>query len=203
MVVSESKRRPVWTGTPLFEEIYNWNVVGANWVFPNQAYIGSATTASIFFPKINEYFVRVSVNAEIGNGYVMVPLFTTEEVLFNRAEANAYLNNNTAALQDLNAYCSVRIEQYNPATDNVTLQKIRNYYGAANDRNGLLLTILDFKRVEFVQEGMRWLDILRYRIPVTHYTTDGKVYSLTSNDLRRVFQIPQAAISAGIQPNPR
>ncbi|WP_341843100.1 RagB/SusD family nutrient uptake outer membrane protein [Chitinophaga caseinilytica] len=187
----------------LFSYYFNFNVVGADWSFLNQAYIGSGGTTSVFFPKVNEYFVRQSVNAEIGSGYVMVPLFTTEEVLFNRAEANAYLNNTASALQDLNAYSSTHFDNYNPSADALTMPKIKNYYGNVSDRDGIILTVLDFKQAEFMQEGMRWFDILRYRIPVVHETIDGKTYSLTANDPRRLFQIPQSAGESGVPQNPR
>jgi len=187
----------------MFSYYYNFNVVGADWSFLNQAYLGTSGTTSVFFPKVNEYFVRQSVNAEIGSGYVMVPLFTTEEVLFNRAEANAYLNNTAGALQDLNAYSSTHFDNYNPGADALTMPKIRNYYGNVSDRDGIVLTVLDFKQAEFMQEGMRWFDILRYRIPVVHETIDGKTYKLTANDPRRLFQIPQSAGESGVPQNPR
>ncbi|WP_341837875.1 RagB/SusD family nutrient uptake outer membrane protein [Chitinophaga pollutisoli] len=187
----------------LFQEIFNWNVVGANWAMSNQTYIGSPSTTAVYIPKVYEYFVRTSVNAEIGTGYAMVPLFTTEEVLFNRAEAYAYLNNTTAAVADLNTFASVRFDPYNATTHRITMPRIRNYYGTNNDRDGLLLTILDFKRVEFMHEGMRWFDILRYRIPVVHFKQDGSMYTLTANDPRRLFQIPQSAGESGVPQNPR
>ena len=46
-------------------------------------------------------FVQNSVNANIGLPYVMVPLFTAEELLFNRAEANAWLGNFSAARSEI------------------------------------------------------------------------------------------------------
>src|ERR1044072_1268978 len=55
------------------------NVTGGTRIFRYQLYTGG--TNNYFIPKVNEYFVRESINAEIGFAYVMVPLFTTEEVL--------------------------------------------------------------------------------------------------------------------------
>src|SRR6202007_3227825 len=63
------------------DEILEGNVTGGDWAFRNQLY--TAGTENYLIPKINEYFVRSSVNATIGIPYVMVPLFTAEEVLFN------------------------------------------------------------------------------------------------------------------------
>ncbi len=183
------------------DDIFRFNVTLGEWAFSNHTYFSSSINYMI--PKINEYFVRSSVNADIGLGYVMVPAFTTEEVLFNRAEANLYLNNATAAMEDLNIYASTRINNYNPANHKIDAARVTWYYNTSNVRTGLLLTILDFKRAEYAQEGMRWFDILRYRIPVEHITAEGRIYTLTGDDPRRLFQIPQSAGESGVQPNPR
>ncbi|MBD0293699.1 MAG: RagB/SusD family nutrient uptake outer membrane protein, partial [Flavisolibacter sp.] len=184
------------------DSIFGSNVTGGTWAFQYQTY--TAGTNNYLIPKINEYFVKASVNAEIGFPYVMVPLFTTEEVLFNRAEAYTYLNNTAAALTDLNTYASTRIVNYNQSTHAITASKISSYYGTANLQQGLIQTILDFKRAEYAQEGMRWFDVLRYKIPVTHIAVNpDKTMTLGPNDLRRVFQIPESAGVSGVAQNPR
>jgi hypothetical protein len=184
------------------DAVFATNVTGGRWGFEFQTY--TAGTNNYLIPKINEYFVKVSVNAEIGFPHVMVPAFTTEEVLFNRAEAYAYLNNFGAALADLNTYASTRIVNYDAGTHAVTTSKIAGYYGTSNQQEGLIKTILDFKRAEFVQEGMRWFDVIRYKIPVTHEAVNpARTMTLGPDDLRRVFQIPEAAGLSGVSPNPR
>ncbi|MGX5817709.1 RagB/SusD family nutrient uptake outer membrane protein [Chitinophaga lutea] len=183
------------------DRIFGSNVTLGEWAFENHIYYRGLQ--NYLMPKINEYFVRTSVNAEIGLGYIMVPLFTTEEVLFNRAEAYAYLNNTTAAIADLNTYASTRINNYDPVDNLISTTRIRQYYGITDARTGIIRTILDFKRAEYAQEGMRWFDILRYRIPVTHMTTDGEVITLTGDDPRRLFQIPPSAGESGVPQNPR
>ncbi len=154
-------------------------------------------------PKINEYFVRESVNAQTGTIYEMVPLFTVEEVLFNRAEAYAYLNNSAAALADLNTYASTRFLNYSPSTNNITAEKINSTYGTSNIRDGLIKAILDYKRSEFVHEGMRWFDILRYQLTITHNVVGGQNLVLSANDPRKVMQIPSSATLSGVTLNPR
>lgn len=176
-------------------------VTGGKWAMNNQLY--TAGTGNYMIPKINEYFVRLSVNATIGMPYVMVPLFTAEEVLFNKAEANIYLNNVPDVITDLNTYASTRIVNYDPTINAITQAKALAYYGGTDIRNALLNNIIDFKQVEYVQEGMRWFDLLRYNIPVTHKTTTGGSFTLTSTDLRRVFQIPQSAGLSNVDLNPR
>lgn len=171
----------------------------ARWAYPLY-YQGDN---NYFVPKWYEYFVRESVNADIGFLYTMLPLFTAEELLFNRAEANAYLGNTAATLSDLNLFASKRLTGYNATAHNITTAKIRSFYNTTNVTTGLINTILDFKRVEFVQEGMRWFDILRYNIPVEHTTSTGQVITIPANDPRRVLQIPQTAALSGLEKNKR
>ena len=160
-------------------------------------------------PKINEYFVKTSVNAEIGIPYVMVPLFTVEEVLFNRAEAYAYTNNIAGAVADLNTFASKRINNYSPALHTITEADINSVFGAPTIRDGVIAAILYYKRAEFIHEGMRWFDILRYKLPVVHTTTplpsggSTELARLAADDLRKVLQIPQSTSLAGLEPNPR
>ena len=182
-------------------EILNSNVTGGTFAFTRHSY--TLGTDNYMLPKINEYFVRLSVNATIGYPYVMVPLFTTEEVLFNRIEANIYLNNMSAVLQDLNAYVATRIFNYNAAAHTVTDSKMKAYYNTGDSRTDALATLLDFKRAEYVQEGMRWFDLARYNMPVIHTTTDGQKLTLEAFDKRRVFQIPASAKLSGLELNPR
>lgn len=176
------------------------NVTGANWVQP--LYYSGNNTENWLILKFRELFVRSSANANIGVPYTIFPLFTAEEVLFNRAEANIYLGNLTAAKQDLNDYASMRIENYS-ANYRITDAKLANYYGTSDMKTALINTVLDFKQAEFIQEGMRWFDILRYNIPVTHSNVDGESETLTPTDPRRLFQLPQEVKLAGLELNPR
>jgi hypothetical protein len=173
-------------------------VSGGRWAFPTGSYVDN----HFVIPKIDEYFVLVSVNAEIGDGYVMVPLFTVEEVLFNLAEAYTYNNQLNSAIDLLNMYLSTRIEGYT-VSHNISAAKINAYYGTTNTPGGLLTTILSYKRSEFVHEGLRWFDLLRYKMPVEHETISGEVFTLGADDPRRLFQLPATVKQSGIEQNPR
>lgn len=181
------------------QQILGSNVTTGAFAYPLYYY----GTRDYFVPKLTEYFVKASVNATIGDPYVMIPLFTTEEVLFNRAEANLYLGNNNDVLADLNLFASKRITNYNESAHRITTNTIRTYYQLTDVKAGLLKTILDFKRAEFVQEGHRWFDLQRYKEVVTHYTDRGEKMTLTTDDKRRVLQIPLSALTSGIALNPR
>jgi starch-binding outer membrane protein, SusD/RagB family len=62
--------------------------------------------------------------------------------------------------------------------------------------------ILHFRRIETVFEGLRWFDIKRYGIEITHYIGSKEKDVLKWNDLRKAIQIPQDVVAAGIEPNP-
>jgi starch-binding outer membrane protein, SusD/RagB family len=153
-------------------------------------------------PKFYEHFVRKDINANTGDPYNTIPLLTGEEALLNRAEAYVRTNNPNLAAQDLNAFISQNIDNYDPFVNKVTPSKCGSFYNTSSS-NGLLLATLDFKRAFFMHEGLRWLDILRLRIPVTHETSDGQVIELGPTDNRRVLQLPALTKEAGLEPNPR
>ena len=70
-----------------------------------------------------------------------------------------------------------------------------------------LWCVLHFRRIETVCTGLRWFDIKRYGIEVTHVTGHRDAANTTDvlvwNDPRRAFQVPIEAISAGLQPTDR
>ena len=174
-------------------------VAGGNWAFS----AASIIDGHLIIPKIDLFFVETTLGSGIGNGWQMVPLFTVEEVLFNLAEAYTYTGQTDNAISLLNTYLSTRISQYNPASDNINAEKIQAHYNT-NLQQGLINTLLDYRKVEFIHEGMRWFDILRYDIEVTHTTTDGtQSVTLTKDNPHRVFQIPPTAQQSGIELNPR
>lgn len=173
------------------------NVTG--WIYSYNLF-GDPSVYNI--PKFYEHFVRENLNANSGDAYNTIPLFTGEEALLNRAEAYVRLNNLTAALDDMNAFASKNIDAYDPASDNVTQQKAVAFYGGSA-ANALILAVLDFKRAFFLHEGMRWLDIVRLKIPVLHITAQGERIELGPNDNRRVLQLPPLTKQAGLEPNTR
>lgn len=172
-------------------------VAGGNWAIPTGTYIDQ----HFVVPKIDEHFVKESVNAEIGTAYVTIPLFTVEEILFNLAEAYTYTNQTNLAITILNTYLSTRIASYSTA-NNLTASKITSFWGTGI-QEGLIQTILSYKRTEFIHEGLRWFDILRYKIPVTHTSIEGQTVTLEAGDPRRVFQIPPTTSQSGLEQNPR
>lgn len=155
--------------------------------------------------KWREYFFYAT--ASTGYPYIQSVLLTVDETLMNRAEAYAELEQYDNALKDINTFYSVRLNGYNATSDAITLAKINTYYSISDPKDGIVRTILDAKKAEFLQEGIRWFDIVRRGLTVTKniYAPSGEesFIELGPNDLRRVFQLPQEVKLAGLELNPR
>jgi starch-binding outer membrane protein, SusD/RagB family len=141
------------------------------------------------------------------NDYDVVPLFSMEEVLFSRAEAYARLGNYPAALTDLNTWVSKNVRSYAAATHNVTNAKAVAFYapGTTDTTGALVSTTLAFKKISYIHEGLRWFDELRLNLPVVHvlFPAGAGTAVLAPGDKRRVLQLPQEVIQAGLELNPR
>lgn len=188
-------------GEKLVKMYRDKNVTGKN----VQNWILNYTLPSYTTYKWKEYFFYAT--ASTGYPYLPVILLTVDETLMNRAEAYAELNQFDKALKDVDAFYSVRLSGYNPSKDNVTLDKIKAFYSISDPKEGIIRTILDAKKAEFLQEGIRWMDLVR-----RHLTVKKNLYSplgeesfieLGPDDPRRVFQMPDEVTLAGIEKNPR
>lgn len=182
--------------------------------FRNRYGIYSSSPPNYTTNKFNEYFYYTNVQAGTGYPYIMAPILTADEALLNRAEAYIHLakqsgntNYYNLAIADLNDFASTRIVNYNQTTHGLTIAKAKTYFDVTDDYEAMIQALLQTKRIAFMQEGIRWMDILRFKLPVKHnfVAADGTetFQILEPTDKRRVFQIPQDAIDAGITPNPR
>ncbi|MBO9674192.1 MAG: RagB/SusD family nutrient uptake outer membrane protein [Sphingobacteriaceae bacterium] len=180
------------------------NISGGSYTYRGNQYIYPLITTN----KFKELFFESKIGSGFGQPYVMVPLLTADELLMNRAEAYVQSNQYDLALKDINLFLSTRIRNYNASTNEVTLAKIATYYNTQDQKQGLINTILDLKRAEFMQEGLRWFDLNRYGLTIKHTLVDEnnkliKTLELTKDDPRRVFQLPQPVKKAGLELNPR
>ncbi len=163
-------------------------------------------------PKFNEFFNIVDPNAGLGYPLFMAPLFTAEEVLFNRAEANIMLGNYDKAIVDVDQFHKKRLESGNfynlndellEQTYGADTRLLSPFYAMNDKQKKYTKYILDLRRREFVFEGMRWFDIRRMHLEIKHSNKQGEEETLTKDDLRREIQIPLTAVSNGIKPNLR
>lgn len=183
----------------------------------------SSAIGSYYMYKYNEYFEYSYPGATTGKGYNMGAAFTIEEMLLNRAEAYVMKNDFANALADINMLLSERVNTGAVTNDftpyNIDLAKIKAFYDGkldlhpdlapfyakdiTADQMSMLKCIVDWRRKEFMQEGLRWFDIKRFHIPVTHTFLNSPSITLAANDLRRALQIPMEAQAYGLEPNPR
>jgi hypothetical protein len=182
-----------WPTRPLFSQIFESNPFGLTDERQDPAWVAGENGLSA--TKFEFLFERSSLTSNVGYNYTIALGFRGEEVLLNRAEAYILKAspNVTLALADLQALASKR---YRGLPD-LTIERLRNYYGSTNDRLVTLLYIIDERQKEFMHEGMRWFDIKRFGMEVSHVLDDGSTISLDEEDDRRVLQIPQAAIDVG------
>jgi len=172
-----------------------------------------------------EYTDKIS---GIGYPHEIRAEFTVEEMLLTRAEANLFLGNKEAVLQDLAAWNSEHIldasRNYN-MEELTTLEQITTYYAKeigydikkefhidevcpsnyTLDEDGWLImqAIQHFRRIQTVHMGNRWFDIKRFGFSITHKFGPTETYTLQVLDPRYAIQIPSEVLSADMEPNPR
>ena len=107
---------------------------------------------------------------------------------------------------------------------NLTAAKIRSFYGSnaasyyvpelhntdlspeftiSANQKPFIYCALHFRRLETIHDGLRWFDLKRYGIEITHQRGTDPLRTLVWNDDRRAFQLPQKVLIAGMTPNPR
>jgi starch-binding outer membrane protein, SusD/RagB family len=179
-----------------------------NLVNGDLAYVTVANDAgNIYVQKLSAHFIS-PLNSNLGNYYLYVPLFTSEEVLFNKAEALAKLNRSAESIALLNVLLPKRVKNYNANGHTLTEARILAHYAGASLETATVNAILDLKRIEFMHEGLRWFDVLRLGITVNHPVADMNITGqfnpvLDANDPRRQIQLPPSTVLAGLEPNKR
>lgn len=157
--------------------------------------------------KFLEYFHYTNVAQGIGLPYIMMPLFTADEALMNRAEAYIHKENYTNAINDLNEFARARIRNFSLASNGLTVAKAQAFTGKADVKEAMMEALLDTKHRAFILEGIRWMDILRHKLTVKHNHIDDigteTFQTLEHGDKRRVFQLPQEVKLSGVPLNPR
>lgn len=174
------------------------------------------------------------VNTTTGSGYLRTLNvdFTMDEALLNRAEAEIMLGQNDAACADMTIWMK------NFFNTNVTLTptSVQTYFKTVpyayadadkmvpsfkkhisprftigvegSVQESLLQCLLNFRRIETVHQGLRWMDIRRYNIEIPRRLigVNGRPSKnldwLEKDDPRQVVQIPQSIRESGVAGNP-
>ena len=174
------------------------------------------------------------VNTTTGSGYLRTLNvdFTMDEALLNRAEAEIMLGQTDAACADMTIWMK------NFFNTNVTLTptSVQTYFKTVpyayadadkmvpsfkkhisprftigvegSVQESLLQCLLNFRRIETVHQGLRWMDIRRYNIEIPRRLigVNGRPSKnldwLEKDDPRQVVQIPQSIRESGVAGNP-
>lgn len=171
----------MWETAPLGFS-YSWNIYGQ----PNTYNI----------PKYRSYTTQ-------NKRYTVNILFSTEEVLFNWAEALINKGDFEGALNLFNIYLAKKADGFSDMAD-FNLQYTFGSATTTSTYNIYMTALLNFKRREYAFEGMRWLDMIRHRLPSIHYVQESPdPIEVGANDPRRILQIPAEAQQSGVELNPR
>ena len=183
------------------------------------------------FWKIPYLFEFTDPVAQIGYYRAVYPAFTGDQTLLERAEAKILLKQYSSAVEDMNIWLT-NISKASPVTaeeintmmngtyqvpgskienDTLVIKKKLNpkFVVEPGIQENLIHYCLLLKRVDGLQQGLRWFDVKRYGIEIERrvISADGLSYTvkdkLTVDDLRRAIQIPKKVIDAGYDPNPR
>lgn len=173
-------------------------------------------------------FEYTDVQAGIGYPHTIIPEFTTDQLLMERAEAYALSGNYEAAVKDLNS----ELAAYQIAgSGTLTLAGIRSFYnsvkyGTPNSptvkkqfnttlvtdkptQEPLLQCILHLDRIMTLHQGFRLQYVKRYGITIYRRSVDAanKVLNVSdqmdARDPRLAIQLPKDVITAGLEANPR
>ncbi|MFB9080500.1 RagB/SusD family nutrient uptake outer membrane protein [Flavobacterium procerum] len=178
------------------------------------SFYSSNNSITVYVPKFYEYFKYTNVTAGIGEPYTAEVLLSNDEFFLNRIEAHVMKGQIAVANDELEYFLSTRTTGYNATTDKLTEAKVVAKYPVIADeytpfyamtpvQTSYVKAIAETRRRDFVHEGMRWFDVKRFNIVVTHETYNRPVNILIKDDKRRALQIPLHASATGVELNPR
>ena len=192
-------------------------------------YGGSSNDQLLVFASIPEFFEYTDKAAGIGYVHTGVIPFSGSKLILERAEAYAINGELDKAVEDINTWMKSATETKTQATKQQIIDKFKSIayttypltsFGGrtikktlhpqgfvvaeGSDQEMILQCILHLKRIEFIHEGERFMDIKRYGIEISHNLDGGddSYINLPVDDPRRAIQLPQEVISAGLTPNP-
>ena len=186
----------------------------------------------IAYPRLSDEWEYLDAAKSRGFIRVVDPVFTADETLLVRAEANIMLKKYDDALSDMNvwvtAHCAPTAGTATRPT--LTLASIQSFLQnvamvpeelTSNSDRGfkkalhpqgftiddtqtqLLYVLLQMRRIETCQQGLRFMDIKRYGIKIAHLLDGDNPLYFESGDLRGALQLPTDVIESGLEPNPR
>lgn len=150
-------------------------------------------SGNIFSPAF--YFVFVPGNSEAS----ATDIFPLAEAILNVAEASIRKGDFDKAKEMLSVIGGKVYDSYNPA--DLTSENLKSFYKLDDENSAWTNYLLFERRNMFIMRGFRWFDIKRYDLDVEHKLEDGTTIQLSKIAPNKDFQIPNYAISAGMEAN--
>lgn len=187
----------------------------------------------VWIPTVNEYFEVTDKINDTGFPHIVRPVFTTDQVLLERAEAYVMKKKYAEALADMNAWITAHTKPVQgtakrPTLTQESLNKFINDTPLAKDtittnrdrsikktlhpqgftleegtQLNMIYMLLQMRRIETFWHGGRFLDIKRFGITVCHLLDGEDPIFFKPGDLRGAIQLPLDVIDAGLEANPR
>ncbi len=209
--------------------LWNGYICPAQLLVSGQIFSVSGSDYGYFSCKIQETFEYTDPVAGIGYPHVVYRAFTNSQLLLERAEAEAMLGQYDKCAGDLMCYWNDALKSFSTADYNAYIKSgntkfltkpiLLQYYGDKSNTNcfedwsfaqqmGInvpkeavpyMNCINDFRRLETVFEGMRFFDIKRWGMDLTHTVgLDSSPIKTTATSKERAIEVPWEALSAGL-----
>ncbi len=150
-------------------------------------------SGNVFTPAF--YFVYVPG----ASGYSATDIFPLAEAVLNIAEASIRKGDFEKAKEMLSVIGGNVYDSYDPA--DLTSDNLKTFYKLDDVKLAWTSYLLFERRNMFLMRGFRWFDIKRYGLDVEHKLEDGTTIQLSKIAPNKDFQIPNYAISAGMEAN--
>ena len=183
---------------------------------------------AIEYPKMWEKFEVTDKINQTGLPHIIDVIFTGDETLLVRAEANILLKNYDAAVADLNLYqrahCKpavkdLTVDIINTFMDGIATSKVlpdankertikkelkpQGFTLETGTQTNMVQFVLHIRRLETLFQGLRFQDIKRYGITYSHNLDGEDPLTFEPGDLRGAIQLPADVVNAGLEANPR
>lgn len=188
---------------------------------------------TIYYPKMIEVFEYTDKVNGTGYAHTVDAVFTADETLIVRAEAYALKKDYDKACADLNTWASVRLKAsagsakrptFTPDYVNQYMETVKcspvvivddaertivkpmtpqGFTLEEGTQKNLIALILHVRRLETIQQGLRFQDVKRYGMEFSHNLDGEDALVFKPGDLRGALQLPIDVIDAGLPANPR
>jgi len=202
---------------------YRMTIAISENLFPNDAraknqFVANSSNSAGYQAKFENLFKKESLTSSSGLPYTVHTVLRGEEVFFNKLEsliAIARIEADEVEKEKLvvlikTLFDPFFVERYNVDSqyldDGLYIDKVfksmrdQNYVDdSATDLDLIELYVKKQRRSELAEEGLRWFDIKRLKLKITHVNVTGQTFILKKDDSRKIIQLPTYVISNGIK----